>query len=143
MRLTNREKNADMFVRLLQISDESFSGIQRPPRDIFKTHFYEDDVFVDSELTPGAFAIVTQRSGPYLWSIATEPSLRGKGVGGALLKEVQKYYREADAATISLTCKVDNVAAQMLYLKNGFRPVRVIPRYYAAEGDGVLYRKTL
>jgi ribosomal-protein-alanine N-acetyltransferase len=141
MRLTIREKDGEMCRRLLRISDDSFSGIERPPVETFEAHFLEDEVFVDNSLTPGAFAIVTQRGGPYIWSIAVRPDLRGAGVGKALLTEVTEYYRTVhQAVTISLTCKVDNVAAQVLYLKHGFRPVRVLPRYYAAEGDGVMMR---
>lgn len=137
MILTAREKDADMFGRLLRISDDSFTGVERPPAGIFKAHFDADDVFVDSTLTPAAFAIVTQRGGPYIWSIAVQESLRGQGVGGALLQELAKFY---DGRDIQLTCNVNNWTAQIAYLKNGYRVVRVMPRYYGIE-DGVLMRR--
>lgn len=141
MRLTQRDKDNAMLRSLLIISDKSFCGVERPPFETFNAHFDEDDVFVDNELAPKAFAIVTQRGGPYVWSFAVDPDERGKGKAKALLSEVTRYYREVhQAVTISLTCRVNNVAAQGLYLKHGFRPVRVLPRYYAAEGDGVMMR---
>jgi [ribosomal protein S18]-alanine N-acetyltransferase len=139
MRLTSREKDQDMFRRLLKISDDSFTGVERPPSHIFLTHFQEDDVFVDSALTPGAFAIVTQRGGPYIWSIAVQPSMRGQGVATALLKELAETYFES---SIQLTCNVNNWVAQRVYLANGYRVVRVMPRYYGVD-DGVLMRRMI
>lgn len=143
MKLTARDKDSAIYDALLNISNKSFDGIERPPHGIFATHFNEDEVFVDNELGPSGFAFVTQRGGPYIWSIAVISGLRHMGIGSGLLKEVIEYYKGIGSETISLTCKVDNVPAQVLYLKNGFRPVRVRPRYYAAEGDGVLMRRVL
>jgi ribosomal protein S18 acetylase RimI-like enzyme len=143
MKLSDREKDRDMLTRLLAISDKSFAGIERPSYDVFRDHFNDSDVFVDSTLTPGAFAIVTDRGGPYVWSIAVQPSLRKQGVGAALMRDVIAYYRNQEQMHLSLTCKVDNVPAQILYLKTGFRPVRVMKDYYAKEGDGVLMRRII
>jgi ribosomal protein S18 acetylase RimI-like enzyme len=143
MKLSDREKDRDMLTRLLAISDQSFSGVERPPYEVFRDHFNDSDVFVDCSIRPAAFAIVTDRGGPYIWSIAVQPSLRKQGIGAALLREVIAYYRNQEQMHIALTCKVDNVPAQILYLKTGFRPVRVMKEYYAKEGDGVTMRMPL
>lgn len=144
MKLGDREKDEDMFRRLLNISDKSFDGYERPPERFFKAHFTEDDVFVDSTLAPNAFAIVYEnRDGRYLWSIAVISGLRKNGLGTELLKEIEGYYRPmANTTQIELSCKVDNWQAQRVYLKMGYRVVRVLPRYYGSE-DGLLMRRVL
>jgi ribosomal protein S18 acetylase RimI-like enzyme len=141
MRLGPREKDADMLERLLDISNKSFDGVERPPREAFKAHFLDDEVFTGDCLTPYSFAIVTERGGPYIWTIAVIDWMRRTGEASRLLKEIAEYYKP-DNPEIKLACKVDNVAAQIMYLKAGYRVVRVMPRYYGAE-DGLLLRRIL
>ena len=57
------------------------------------------------------------------------------------VKEINEHYK--DREHIQLMCQVDNWEAQRVYLKNGFRVVRVAPRYYGIAGDGILMRRTL
>lgn len=142
MRLTDREKDSDMFERLLRINDASFEVNERASREKLWTNFCSWDVFVDSTFTPGAFAIVTERDGPYLMIIAVQESLRGLGVGAALLKEVADFYTLGSEPYITLMCKVENWRAQRLYLKNGYRVLRVVPKYYGDE-DGLMMRRIL
>lgn len=141
MKLTQEQKTPEMFECLLALNDKCFEPNERASCDKFKAHFAQDDIFVDHLLLPTAFALVTDRSGPYLMIIAVASEVRHLGLGTMLLKEIEEYYRP-HWATIQLTCKVDNWAAQRLYLKHGYRIARVIPRYYGAE-DGVLMRRVL
>jgi ribosomal protein S18 acetylase RimI-like enzyme len=142
MRLTAREKDSDMFERLLRINDESFNLDERASREKFKALFDANAVYVDSALTPAAFAIVTDRGGPYVIVIAVTSSLRGQGVGSALLREIAEYSRACGEYGVALMCKIDNWQAQRLYLKNEYRVVRVVPGYYGAT-DGLLMRRKI
>jgi ribosomal-protein-alanine N-acetyltransferase len=142
MRLPACEKDESMLQRLLGISDKSFDGVERPPARTFKEHCRAGEVFVDDSLTPCAFAIVIDRGGPYIWSIAVVSGLRKNGIGSTLLKEIEDYYRGLASATVQLTCRIENWQAQRVYLKMGYRVVRVVPRYYGFE-DGLLMRRVL
>jgi len=140
MRLTADQKTDMLFHEMLRLSDESFVGLERPPSNFFRAHFDADDVFViveDGYLR--GFAIVTERSGPYIWSIAVDYRWQRAGVATRLLQEIKDHYRPL-REHIQLTCKIDNWVAQVAYLKSGYRIVRVVPRYYGGE-DGVLMRR--
>lgn len=70
-----------------------------------------------------------------VYSIATAPETRGKGVGSALLERAAEYAREGKAKTITLEVSVTNEAALALYRKNGFESIHRIPGYYHDGGD--------
>jgi ribosomal protein S18 acetylase RimI-like enzyme len=147
LHLTQKQATTEDFNQIQEISDESFEGVERPPIGILWTHFLTDDVFVSrstgSESTITAFAIVTDRvGGPYIWSIATHPGLRGCGLGTKLLREIEEHYRLAGCQSISLTCKPTN-PAQKLYFDRGYRVENVIRGYYGSEGNGLFFRRVL
>ena len=142
MRLTEREKDADMLERLLTINDKSFELNERASREKFTGLFTAGDVFVDDELQPRAFAIVTERDGPYLVIIAVTSGLQRCGIGTKLLREIDEFYTLGSECEIKLTCKVENWKAQRLYLKLGYRALRVIPGYYGTE-NGLVMRRVL
>lgn len=148
MILIETEKNDDTFAEILALSDAAFDGIERPPRSILRAHFYTDDVFVLRHTLTNlagkiyAFAIVTERNGPYIWSIAVAPANQKCGQGKKLLEEIETYYRERGRQTIGLTCKVTN-PAQKLYFDCGYRVEMVAKKYYGPEGDGLFMRRTL
>jgi ribosomal-protein-alanine N-acetyltransferase len=56
--------------------------------------------------------------------LAVAPADRRHGVGGALLIETLRGLAWAGASCATLTTQVDNVAAQRLYLRSGFRVLR-------------------
>jgi ribosomal protein S18 acetylase RimI-like enzyme len=140
MKLTQDQKTNEMFVKLWALNDMIFAEDERAPQEKLRVHFYEDDIFVLQGATPeeiAGFAFVTERGGPYLMIMAIAPAYQKCGNGRLLLAEIIAQYPGYD---IQLTCKVDNVPAQVLYLRSGFRPARVIPRYYGAT-DGLLMRR--
>lgn len=143
MILTSRDKDQRTFDRLFEISNRSFPDIERPNSETFQAHFDADDVFVDEVESPTAYAIVTERGGPWLWSTAVISGLRHMGKGGRLIDEIISFYTGQNRGHIALTVRVDNVPAQILYLKKRFRPVRVMPAYYSSGVDGLMMRVTL
>jgi len=54
-------------------------------------------------------------------------SMRGQGIGSALIQETIKIAKETNALQVRAYCDIQNVASHMLWLKNGFgiSPVKV------------------
>ena len=141
MKLTSAEKTTEMLNTLRGVSDQCFN-IDSPPESEFSWRFEAGDVFIlrfDPMLGIGfgpvvAYAICTPMN--FLWQIATFPPYRGRGFATDLLKEIFEEYK----GDIELTVRLDNATAQMLYLKNGFRVVSVLRKYFPPE-DGLLMRR--
>ena len=141
MKLTQSQKMGEMFEKLWALNEMMFASDERAPRETLQAHFNEDDIYVlKSAVTENdlaGFAVVTERGGPYLMIMAIAPAYQKCGNGRMLLDEIVANYQ---GSAMTLTCKVDNVPAQVLYLKSGFQPVRVLPKYYGVH-DGILMRR--
>jgi ribosomal-protein-alanine N-acetyltransferase len=142
MRLTAQQKTAEMLATLLAINDKSFAVDERASALKFEALFTAGEVFVDDLFQTRAFAIVTDRDGPYLVVIAVTSGLQRCGIGTKLLREIEDFYTLGSECEIKLTCKIENWQAQRLYLKLGYRALRVIPGYYGTE-DGLLMGRVL
>lgn len=65
-----------------------------------------------------------------VWGMYTAPEVRGKGVGRLLLDALIDYAKTLpDLTDLLLSVTVGNDAARQLYLKTGFTPYGVEPRY--------------
>jgi len=63
-----------------------------------------------------------------------DPAVRGKGIGLALVQHVIEYARTIDGLEdLILAVTVGNDSARKLYLKSGFAPYGVEPRYIHVE----------
>jgi ribosomal-protein-alanine N-acetyltransferase len=142
MRLTVQQKTAGMLATLLAINDTNFEVNERASALKFEALFTAGEVFVDDLFQTRAFAIVTDRDGPYLVVIAVTSGLQRCGIGTKLLREIEDFYTLGSECEIKLTCKIENWQAQRLYLKLGYRALRVIPGYYGTE-DGLLMGRVL
>jgi len=158
MRLTE-EQRAQHVDHLWWITQAVFTGASLPTEKFFKHCVRHGEVFVsnrgqyypNTDLTfIAAYALVNGNEDdeyspqhPFLRSIAVIPSEQGKGHGGQLLRDVAVYYRETGNELIMLHVKQDNVKAQILYLRNGYKIKRVIPDLYEAEGAGIVMEKEL
>ena len=90
--------------------------------------------------------VVLQRAGTSvarLYSIALAPRARGRGVSTALLEDATQRMRDAGAAVLRLETRLDNAAAQRLFLRNGFVQRGHKAAYYEDGMDAVLYQKSL
>lgn len=151
MKLTNEQKTVEVYTQLRSINDDCFYDIDNPPVSEFLMRFKQGDVFVlrfDPMLGIGegdivAYAIVDIASPiAHLWQIATSPNHRGRGYATDLLKEIESEYT-GKKFSITLTVKVDNTTAQVLYLKNGYRVKSVLREYFGPEQNGLFMRKEL
>jgi ribosomal protein S18 acetylase RimI-like enzyme len=143
------EKTEKIFQDIKSISDVCFTGVEKPPELALRFNYDHCDLF-----TTGygslimAFAMVTiDRGQPFIWMIATEPTLRKHGFGTQLLKEIIHYYSLGSIpdreypTRIDLTVNVNN-PAQKLYFDFGWRATKVIPKYYG-EASGLRMRRTI
>ncbi len=76
-------------------------------------------------------------------AIAVEPGVRGCGVGRSLLRHVETQARILGATSIELATAEANLAALDLFLKEGFRIVRTMRRYYPRGQDAHILEKPL
>jgi ribosomal protein S18 acetylase RimI-like enzyme len=149
VKLTDTEKTAETFARIREINDLCFTKIDTPPYFELLREFEQDDVFVQRyDIMKGIgfgeivsyITVNTQSPIVYIWQVATHPSNRGHGHATDLLKEIVEYYKNTKTA-VELSVNVDNAVAQILYLKNGFRVVRVLHDYFGPEINGLLMRR--
>lgn len=123
---------------LQELNIKCYEGEQRAPRAVFKDMLTVSDVWLD-RLSNSiiAFLLVSQRArGSYLWSVAVYPEYRGLGVGSALIETAKEYLKSRGEQRWGLHVHVNN-PAQKLYFDQGFRAIRVEPRYFLDDGDGI------
>lgn len=74
----------------------------------------------------------------HLLNFAILPSYRRKGIGRRMLSYLVNGAIEEKATQILLEVRVSNVAAQSLYMANGFKQIAIRPKYYADNGEDAL-----
>ena len=132
-----RDAVAADLPRLLAL-EAMFSGDRLSPRQ-FRHHLTSPRArlrVVERGGSVCAYALVLLRHGSYiarLYSIAVDLTMRGAGLGAALLDDALQQAGNAGRASLRLEVRQDNVAAIALYRRAGFVPFGQIPGYY---GDG-------
>jgi ribosomal protein S18 acetylase RimI-like enzyme len=96
----------------------------------------------DSGKVTASLVSEVSKGTPYIWSVATDPAYRGKGLATALIKEFEKYYIAQDYGRAWLHTRVDN-PAQKLYFDLGYRVASLEPNLYAPHIHGLIMRKRL
>ena len=75
-------------------------------------------------------------------NIATDPSVRGQGIGGRLLDDILEAAEQAGATAIFLEVRESNTPARRLYASRGFQPVGRRRGYYdRPPEDALLLRR--
>jgi ribosomal protein S18 acetylase RimI-like enzyme len=78
-----------------------------------------------------------------LYSIATKPEARGKGVGSALIDGAERAARAHRCHALRLEVRADNHAAIRLYERLGYRCIGHYRAYYQDGADAWRYEKIL
>ena len=73
----------------------------------------------------------------YLMLLAVNPSVKGQGVGSALLYEFIKLCKNKAVQRILLEVRADNISAIRLYERHGFYQIDVRAGYYKDEFETV------
>jgi GNAT superfamily N-acetyltransferase len=68
-----------------------------------------------------SFETTDMRRAWILEDLYVDPDARNLGAGTALLERAEHFARETGAIRMTLTTAVDNVTAQRLYVKNGWK----------------------
>jgi GNAT superfamily N-acetyltransferase len=79
-----------------------------------------------------------------LYWMAVDPDLQGAGIGSALVAEMERRLDGlARLIIIETTGRPDYAATRSFYAGRGYRPVSIIPDFYAPGDDQVVFVKTV
>lgn len=71
-------------------------------------------------------------------AIAVTPEFQRRGIGEELLQHAQKCLKELGDQRLFLHTAKENLAAQKLFLRNGFRPVDLKKGFYPSGQDALM-----
>ena len=133
--------------KILELNRACFSGVQRAPDSEVTRVFRSGEAFIiRTSLDELLGFALCESHGPevYLWSIAVKEGHRGHNLGGYLLDEARRFYKDIGGYDVmSLNVHVDNIPAIHLYERLGFRKVATLKRWFLQDGDGVRMTKEL
>jgi len=91
----------------------------------------------------GSINVLLRRNGRNvrIYSLAVDPAMRGRGVGGLLMRALCAHVPKRYEA-FTLEVRSDNKPARSLYERLGFTVDRPLPGYYPDGADGTRYRVT-
>lgn len=78
----------------------------------------------------------------YLCNLAVDPEWRRQGAAGFALQEVEVMGRDLNYRQIALDVQEENLPAQLLYRKHGYRVSHIVPGLYDRQ-DGFHMIKSL
>jgi len=129
-----------------QLSEKVFN-IYGPYKDII-SHWFELDLtttlvaLMDSR--PAGFAMIghlshdrTIQHVSELLAIAVEQGTRLMGIGGTLIREIERKAAELEVNRLFLHTATENLSARRLFTRNGYRPCETKIRFYP-EGQNAL-----
>lgn len=91
-------------------------------------------------------ALVLHRRGSTvsrLYSIAVAPAERGQRIGDRLLAAAERAARRRGSTAVRLEVRIENLPAQRLYERCGWRRFGVHGAYYEDGQDALRYEKSL
>jgi [ribosomal protein S18]-alanine N-acetyltransferase len=134
---------------LVTLEDRTFDS-DRMSRAQYRRHLDSDTALVlvasanHRNFLGTAVLFFRKRSGvARLYSLATQPETRGKGVGTALLEATEAAARQRRCRALRLEVRTDNESAIKLYERLGYRRIAALAAYYQDGGDGWRYEKLL
>ncbi len=135
-----------------QLSEKVFN-IYGPYKDIV-SHWFELDLtatlvsLMDSK--PAGFAMIGHLSHEKtipqvseLLAIAVEQETRRVGIGGTLIREIERKAAELDVRRLFLHTATENLSARRLFTKNGYRPSEIKTRFYPEGQDALMMSKEI
>ncbi|MCL2369394.1 MAG: GNAT family N-acetyltransferase [Alphaproteobacteria bacterium] len=103
-----------------------------------------------TELQKSGAEIIASENGFIVWrctgdeceiiTIGVRPDARSTGIADAMIHIMEK---ENTGKKIFLDVAADNIAAQKLYKKNGYKIIAVRPKYYDGKTDAHVMEKQL
>jgi ribosomal protein S18 acetylase RimI-like enzyme len=96
----------------------------------------------DSGKIVAALISEVEKGTPYIWSVATYPTHRGKGLATLMIQEFEKHYAALGYEKSWLHVRVEN-PAQKLYFDLGYRVASFEPNIYGPHSHGLIMRKKI
>lgn len=109
-------------------------------------HGYSCWVYEQDGVIHGYAAVMFVLDEMHLLNICIAPEWQGRGLGGRLLRTLERIARGANAENCFLEVRQSNFSAIRLYLSAGFNEIGVRKGYYPAaigREDAVVMAKTL
>ena len=78
-----------------------------------------------------------------LYSIATDPEYRGKGIARTLMEAGEQISKDAGRVFLRLEVSVDNTAGIALYESMGYQPFGIYRHYYENSNDALRMQKCI
>jgi ribosomal protein S18 acetylase RimI-like enzyme len=158
----NSSEGLPIKLRHAMISDSRF--IRRLSRDVFTIYGPYEEILLKWFMTDRGvstiiacqdnmqigFAMLSEPSDMYglqevseLLGLAVEPKRQGKGVGELLLGAIDTISESLRVKWMFLHTAVDNVPAQRLYKRNGYRNLEIKRSFYPEGQDAFLMCKAV
>lgn len=116
---------------------------------------WTEEMFLDGFKIPFCYSFVYEIEGEVVgyiigsllfdeaevFNVATKPSLRGKGIGKALMDAFEKEMVALEGKKCFLEVRVSNMPARSLYEKRGYRQIAVRKKYYGDGEDALVMEK--
>ncbi|MFC4779603.1 ribosomal protein S18-alanine N-acetyltransferase [Paenibacillus sp. GCM10023252] len=126
---------------IVAIEQEAFTGpwtAEAFTNELTQNHFAKYMVMEDEQHIIGYGGMWVIIDEAHVTNIAIRRDYRGQGLGKRLLMELQRTAVFFGASRMTLEVRVSNQIAQQLYVKLGFQPSGVRPKYYSDNGEDAL-----
>lgn len=134
---------------LVMLEQRSFDS-DRMSRAQYRLHLASDSARVlvarahRGHLLGSAVVFFRKRSGvARLYSLASQPEARGKGVGTALVEAAEAAARQRHCRALRLEVRTGNQVATALYERMGYQRIGFLEGYYEDGTDGWRYERQL
>jgi ribosomal-protein-alanine N-acetyltransferase len=132
---------------IMRIEELCFRPSERFSRETYRSLLLRRDIaFVVAEIDDrivGFVAAEARGLKGYVYTINVHPEHQGKGIGKALMKEIETIMRNAGAKIMELEVRADNKRAIKMYESLGYTTVFFLPSYYGPGKNGYLMRKRI
>lgn len=107
--------------------------------EVFENSFAHYYVVLLDEKVIGYAGIWVILDESHITNLAVHPDYRRQGIGSMLLECLLREAKDLGACRMTLEVRVSNTHAQELYLKYGFVPRGIRPRYYNDEDAMIMW----
>lgn len=140
-----REASPADLPALIELENTAFAGDRiglRDWRNLLTSPSALVTVSDDAAGLTGCAVVLTNRRTTVarLYSLAVAPRARRQGIAQALIREAMACSAGKGAQLLRLETRSDNLAAQRLFARLGFRPFRRVPAYYEDGAEAIRFQ---
>lgn len=141
--MVNNDVTAVLALEKALYPVDAWSGAQflEELRGVPETRYYT--VIEEEGVVIGYAGVMIVGEHADIQTLSVAKEHQGKGLGQALLEDLEAQARKRKAEAIFLEVRVDNAEAKGLYVKNGYEELGRRDNYYAPGIDALIMRKVL